>query len=161
MTIGPEPRMRIFSMSSRLGMRRDLLQEAVEEVEAVVRAGPGLGVVLDRAAGNVEQREALDGAVVEVQVRELRGAEVGLPAHGLVGVDGLLAARPEHREAMVLRGDLDAAGLEVLDRVVAAAVAEGQLEGLQAHRAAQQLMAEADAERRALADEAAQGRDDV
>src|SRR3954462_13078531 len=147
MTIGPEPRMRIFSMSSRLGMRSDLLQEAVEEVEAVVRAGGGLGVVLDRAAGDVEQRQALDGAVVEVQVRELRGAEVGLPAHGLVGVDRLLASRPQDREAVVLRGDLDAAGLEVLDRMVAAAVAEGQLEGLQPDRAAQQLMAEADAER--------------
>src|SRR5205807_4775642 len=31
----------------------DLVQEAVEEVEAVVRAGPGLGVVLDGASGDV------------------------------------------------------------------------------------------------------------
>src|SRR3954471_4996644 len=152
MTIGPEPRMRIFSMSSLRGMGGDLLQEAVEEIEAVVRAGPGLGVVLDRGAGDVEQREALDRPVVEVEVRELGGAEVGLPAHGLVGVDRLLASRPEHGEAVVLRGDLDAAGLEVLDRVVAPAVAERELERLQAHRAAQQLVAEADAERRALAD---------
>src|SRR3954462_2026434 len=147
MTIGPEPRMRIFSMSSRLGMGGDLLQEPVEEVEAVVRAGPGLRVVLDRPAGDVEERQPLPRAVVEVEVRQLRGAEVGLPAHGLIGVDRLLAARPEHREAVVLRGDLDAPGLEVLDRMVAAAVAEGQLEGLQPDRAAQQLMAEADAER--------------
>src|SRR3954452_5176867 len=156
MTIGPEPRMRIFSMSSLRGMRLDLLKEPVEEVEAVVRAGPGLRVVLDRAARDVEEREALHRAVVEVQVRQLRGAEVGLPAHGLVGVDRLLPTRPQDREAVVLRGDLDAAGLEVLDGVVAAAMAEGQLEGLQADRPAQQLMAEADAERRALADEAAQ-----
>src|SRR3954447_11712125 len=161
MTIGPEPRMRIFSMSSLRGMGGDLLQEAVEEVEAVVRAGAGLGVVLDGAPRHVEQREALDGAVVEVEVRQLRGAEVGLPAHGLVGVDRLLAPGAEHREAVVLRGDLDPAGLEVLDRVVAAAVAERELERLQADRAAQQLMAEADAERRALADQAAQRRDDV
>src|SRR3954468_18717524 len=141
MTIGPEPRMRIFSMSSLRGMRGDLLQEAVEEVEAVVRARPGLRVVLDRAARDVEERQALHRAVVEVEGRQLRVAEVGLPAHGLVGVDGLLAARPEDREAVVLRGDLDAAGLEVLDRMVAAPVAEGQLEGLQPHGAAQQLMA--------------------
>src|SRR4051794_26354928 len=152
MTIGPEPRMRIFWMSSLRGMGGVLLQEAVEEVEAVVRAGARLRVVLDRPAGDVEQREALDGAVVEVQVRQLRGAEVGLPPDGLVGVDRLLSAGAEHREAMVLRGDLDAAGLEVLHRVVAAAVAERQLEGLQAHGPAQQLVAEADPERRALAD---------
>src|SRR3954464_2014976 len=131
MTIGPEPRMRIFSMSSLRGMGGDLLQEAVEEIEAVVRAGPGLGVVLDGAPGDVEQRQALDRAVVEVDVAELGRAEVCLPAHGLVGGDGLLAARAEDREAVVLRGDLDAAGLEVLDRVVGAAVAEGQLERLQ------------------------------
>src|SRR4051812_39366977 len=134
MTIGPEPRMRIFSMSSLRGMRLDLLKEPVEEVEAVVRAGPGLRVVLDRAARDVEEREALHRAVVEVEVRQLRGAEVGLPAHGLVSVDRLLAVGAEDGEAVVLRGDLDTAGLEVLDRVVGAAVAEGELEGLQPHR---------------------------
>src|SRR3954471_6460672 len=101
MTIGPEPRIRILWRSSRRGI--DLLQEAIEEIEAVVRAGAGLRVVLDGAAGDVEQRQALDGAVVEVQVRELRGAEVGLPAHGLVAVDGPLAVGAEHREAVVLR----------------------------------------------------------
>src|SRR3954464_8345222 len=126
MTIGPEPRIRILWRSSRRGI--DLLQEAIEEIEAVVRAGAGLGVVLDGAAGDVEQGQALDGAVVEVEVAELGGPEVGLPAHRLIAVDGPLAARPEHREAVVLRGDLHAAGLEVLDRVVGAAVAEGQLE---------------------------------
>ena len=54
-----------------------------------------------------------------------------------------------------------APGLEVLDRVVGAAVAERQLEGLQADRAAQQLVAEADAAHRPLADELAHGLDDV
>src|SRR3954454_13805913 len=120
MTIGPEPRIRILWRSSRLGMRADLVEEPVEEVEAVVRAGAGLGVVLDGAAGHIEERQALDGAVVEVEVAERRGAEIGLPADGLVGLDGLLPARAEDREAVVLRGDLDAAGLEVLDRVVGA-----------------------------------------
>ena len=61
---------------------------------------------------------ALDRAVVEVDVRELRLAEVGLqPLPGLAA----------HREAVVLRGDRDPAGAQVLDRVVAAAVAEGSL----------------------------------
>ena len=45
-------------------------------------------------------------------------------------------------------------GLEVLDRVVRAAVAERQLEGLEADRAAEQLVAEADARHRHLADHA-------
>src|SRR5438045_3742587 len=109
MTIGPEPRIRILWRSSRRGI--DLLQEAIEQVEAVVRAGAGLRVVLDRGAGNVEERQALDGPVVEVEVRELGGAEVGLPAHRLVDVDRPAALGPQHREAVVLRGDLDAPGL--------------------------------------------------
>ena len=53
------------------------------------------------------------------------------------------------------------ARLQVLDRVVGAAVAEGQLERLQADGAAQQLVAEADAPHGLLADERAHGLDDV
>src|SRR5918992_2631531 len=96
--------------------------------------------------------EALHGAVVEVELLQLGGAEVGLPPDRLVGVDRLLAAWAEHREAVVLRGDLDLAGLEVLDRVVRAAVAEGKLERLEADRPAEQLVAKADAPDRNLAD---------
>ena len=62
---------------------------------------------------------------------------------------------------MVLRRDLDAPGLEVLDRMVGTAVPERELEGLQADRPAQQLVAEADAPHRPLADELADGLDDV
>ena len=51
-------------------------------------------------------------------------------------------------EAVVLRGDLDLAGLELLDRMIGAAVAELQLVGLAAHRERQDLVAEADAEHR-------------
>src|SRR3954469_22361802 len=113
MTIGPEPSTRMRSMSSRRGKP---LQETVEEVEAVVRAGARLRVVLHGRARNVEEVQALHGAVVEVQQAQLGGAEVGLPADGLVGVDRLLALRAEHREAVVLARDVDAAGLEVLAR---------------------------------------------
>ncbi len=146
-------------MSSRRGNVAS--QEAVEQVQAVVRAGAGLGVVLDGAAGHVEQLEALDGAVVEVDVRERGGAEVRLPAHRLVAVDRARAAGPEGREAVVLRGDLDAPGLQVRDGMVGAVVAEGQLEGLEADRAAQQLVAEADAPHGLDADELADGLHDV
>ena len=110
--------------------------------------GPGLRVVLDGAGARLGQPQALDGAVVEVEVGQLGGAEVGLPAHRAVAVDRALAARAEHGEAVVLARDLDAAGLEVLDRVVGAAVAEAQLVGLEADGAAEQLVAEADAEDR-------------
>src|SRR5438132_272215 len=121
MTIGPEPRMRILWMSLRRG---NALQEAVEQVLAVVRARPGLGVVLDRAPRDVQQLESLDRAVIEVHVRERRGAEVRLPADGLVGLDGPRAPRSKRCEAVVLRGDLHAPRLQVLDRMVCAAVPE-------------------------------------
>jgi hypothetical protein len=62
---------------------------------------------------------------------------------------------------VVLRGDLDLPGREVLDRVVRAAVTERQLEGLEPDRAAEQLVAEADPPHRHLADEVADGVDDV
>src|ERR1700709_200184 len=96
MTIGPEPRIRMRWMSSLRGMPSDprlrRVEEAVEEVEAVVRAGARLGVVLDRGRGDVEQRQPLGRAVVEVDVRQLGGPEVGLPAHGLRTVEALGAA---------------------------------------------------------------------
>ena len=74
-----------------------------------MRAGTGLRVVLDGGAGDVAQDQALDRAVVEVEVRELGDAVVGLPADRLVAVDPRLAARSLDREAVVLRGDVDPA----------------------------------------------------
>ena len=61
---------------------------------------------------------------------------------------GLLEQLRVDREAVVLRGDLDLAGLEVHDRMVRAAVAELELEGLAAAGEAEDLVAEADAEDR-------------
>src|SRR3712207_7518873 len=51
---------------------------------------------------------------------ELRGAEVGLPPHGLVDADRVRPARAHHREPVVLRRDLDPPRLDVLDGMVAA-----------------------------------------
>src|SRR3546814_4348723 len=51
-------------------------------------------------------------------------------------------------EAVVLAGDLDLPGLQVLDRVVGAAVAHVHLLGPGAERQRQHLVAEADAEHR-------------
>src|SRR5919109_661744 len=128
MTIGPDPISKILWMSPRLGITPTLprrarslvaarrrssrrlrhLQEAVEQVARVVGAGAGLGVVLDGRAGDVAQDQPLDRAVIEVEVRELGGAEVGLPAHWLVTLDRPLPSGAHDREAVVLRGDVDA-----------------------------------------------------
>ncbi|MPM56949.1 hypothetical protein SDC9_103766 [bioreactor metagenome] len=54
---------------------------------------------------------------------------------------------------MVLRGDFDFAGQQVLDRVVAAVVPELQPSALRAGGDSEQLVAEADAEQRNLADQ--------
>ena len=94
-------------------------------------------------------------------MRELCRAELRLPAHRLVGLDPRLAVGPLHREPVVLRRDLDPARLEVLHRVVRTPVPERELEGLEANRPAQQLVPEADAHHRALADHLAHGVDDV
>ena len=126
-----------------------------------MRTGAGFGVVLDGRAGHVLESEPLHGAVVEVDVRQLGGPEVGLPAHRLVVFDRLGPARSEHGEAVVLAGDLGPARGQVLDRVVGAVVAEGQLVGLEADRPAEQLVAEADAVYRELADQTPHGLDDV
>src|SRR3712207_3909849 len=98
MTIGPEPRTRIRWRSSLRGTG-DLLHELVEEPERVVRTGSGFGVVLHAAGGDVEQPDALDRPVVEVEARELDVPEVGVDA------DRRLLEAPLDREAVVLRGD--------------------------------------------------------
>src|SRR3954451_7846854 len=99
MTIGPEPRTRILWRSSLRGMGLlDRADEVVEEPERVVRAGAGLGVVLDAAGGHVEQPDALDRPVVEVHVGQLRLPDVAREA---------LARRAGDGEAVVLRGDGD------------------------------------------------------
>src|SRR6478672_10768620 len=114
MTIGPEPSTRILWRSFLRGTV-ELPQELVEQAERVVGAGSGLGVVLHAARRDVEQPDALDRAVVEVHVGQL-----GLPEIALQALAGLAL----DREAVVLGGDRDAAVAQVLDRMVAAAVAE-------------------------------------
>src|SRR5215212_3027059 len=106
-------------MSSRLGIRQ--FQDPVEEVAGVVWAGSGLRVVLDRGAGDVFQQQSLHRAVVESEVGELGGPEIGLPADRLVGLDPRVAIGSLDREAVILRGDLDPARRQVLYRVIGAA----------------------------------------
>lgn len=75
--------------------------------------------------------QAGDCVVVQVDVCHL---DVRRQA---VGSDG---------KSMIVRGDLDLASSEILDRLVTAAMAEFELVGLASKRFADQLMAEANAE---------------
>src|ERR1035437_7493171 len=74
---------------------------------------------------------------------------------------GLGGAGPQDGEPVVLAGDLGPAGSQVLDRVVGTVMAERELVGLQAHRPAEQLMAEADPVHGALAHQLADRLDDT
>src|SRR5512140_548501 len=82
--------------------------------------------------------EALVRSVIQVDMRNLDPGFVQR-----LRVDG---------EAVVLRGDLDLAGQKILDRVVPPAMTEFQLEGLPTQSQSNELMTEADAEDRLLAD---------
>ena len=90
--------------------------------------------------------DALDRAVVQITMRhfEHRGQI-------LFG----------NREAVVLRRDLDPAGVEVLHRLVRAAVAELELERRGPASQRQQLMTETNAENRRLPQQAADGFDRI
>ena len=76
----------------------------------------------------------------------MRATRPAIGAHDPVGVS--LPPGRVDREAVVVARDLDHAGLEVLDRLVHASVAERHLERAAAERDAEQLMTQADAEDR-------------
>src|SRR5262249_4398772 len=88
------------------------LDEAAEEIARVVRAGRRLRMILHREGGLTLDRQALDGAIVQVHVCHL----------------GAVAERVHvDHEAVILRRDLDLAGGEVLHRLVAAVMPELEL----------------------------------
>ena len=141
---------RIERRSARLGMIDPSNAGGMSGRQVVVRLTPGsgrtdsrvhgagrcLGMVLDREHRAVLEPDALDGAVEQRAVGDLDIA-------GQAGIG--------HGEAMVLAGDLDLAGGQVLDRVVGAMMAERHLLRPAAERQPQHLMAEADAEHRRAA----------
>ena len=108
-----------------------------------MRAGGGLGVVLHRepqhAAVVVAQFQTLDHLVVQADV-----ADPGQP----VRRTRLPVQRRVDREPVVVGGDLHLAGGQVHHRLVDAAVPVRQLVGAETQGAAEQLVAEADAEER-------------
>ena len=139
MTIGPEPMTQTHSRSRlrRHQRLRSSSTQLLEDRPGVVRARAGLGVELHRARTQLREVEALDRPVVEGDVR------------GLVGVRGL------DREAVVLARHEHPPAAPLEHRVVRAAVAERELERPVSGREPEQLVAEADAEDRDAAEQAA------
>src|SRR5689334_5777435 len=107
------------------------LDEAGEEADRIMRPGRCLRMKLDREGLLLRDLKALARSVVEVDVRRAGPA---------------LERRDIDREAVVLRRDLDAAGREIFDGLVHAAVAEFQLVRARPDGQGQELVAEANAE---------------
>src|SRR5690625_3989268 len=142
MTIGPEPitstelrsvRLGILLVSSCGGVCRGgaEVDEPVEQVGGVVGSGRGLGVELRAEGWQVQAAQTFDDVVVEAVVTDLDPAVVRF-----WGVEGL-PRRGGDGEAVVLAGDLDSAGGVVHHRLIDAAVAEGQLVGVETQGSAE------------------------
>src|SRR5581483_12239517 len=97
----------------------------------IMRPGTRLRMTLEAERRAIGQREALQRAIEQ---RDMRYARVGRQR---IGIDG---------EAVVLRSDQHAAGIEILHRMIGAVMAEWHLARLRAQREPHQLVAEADAE---------------
>ena len=141
MMMGPEPMIRMRWRSLRRGISESCwpgvrhahqFDEVVEEIERIVRAGRGFGVVLHAERRVVAVTETFERLVVEVHV-----SEFDVEAFERIGID---------REAMIVRGDLDLLRELIEHRVVGAAMSEFQLVGFTASGKTHELMAEADAE---------------
>ena len=110
------------------------LDKFVEEIAAVLRPGRRFGMVLHAESPVAHALDALDGSVEQVDMRrDKRSIDEAVLRHGV---------------GMVLRGDLDFIRRKMLDRMVAAAVAEFQLIGLCAVGHGQDLVTQTDPEDR-------------
>src|SRR5947208_1523424 len=125
--MGPEPITIAVLTSWRLGTAPppcrglrplELRHEILENVLVVPRPRVGLGVVLDGEDRHLPMGHPFHGAVVQVHVGDLEFR--------------LRQGRRIDGKAVVLRGDVDPAGAEVLHRLIPAAVPELQLERLPA-----------------------------
>src|SRR2546430_11164081 len=106
-----------------------------------MRPRRGLGVILHGQHRLALVPETFQRLVVEIDVRVLDLVRVQR-----IGID---------RKAVILRRDLHAPAAKILDRMIAAAMSELQFVRAAAEREAEELMTEADAEDRHLADEMA------
>src|SRR5258706_4935525 len=108
------------------------VDERVEQIRRVMRAGAGFGVILHAKDRQRAMAESFDGVVVEIQMRH--HAAFGFQRFSL------------DRKTMVLAGDFHATGIQILYRLISAAMAEFQLECVGSDRPSQQLVPKADAE---------------
>ena len=120
--------------------------EIAKEVEAIVRTWRGLRVALDGKNGQFSVVQALDAIVVEVEASDFEATwqRVGRNA-----------------PAVVFRGDQDPVAGAFLDRLIGPTVPELEALNFRAKSQAENLVAQADAEDRLLANEALTGRDRV
>src|SRR6185503_12066610 len=141
MTTGPEPMIRTdagfvvtWGPSSRgRGLERG--NEPVEHRDRVEWTRCAFGVVLDRLDRELDVPQALDRAIVEIDLAHPEAAVARQRlAHDL--------------DLVVLRGHLDVASVEVADGVIRAVVAEPQPARLGARGSPHDLMPEADPEQR-------------
>src|SRR5262245_16042676 len=116
--------------------------ERIKQVSGIVGAGRGLRVILDGKDWQALVAKALDGAVVQVDVSY----------DSALGLQRLLI----DREPVILAGDLDPPGIQILDWLISATVAELELVSRCPDRAAKELVAEADPEDRYFPDRAEQ-----
>src|SRR5215472_17133362 len=133
MTIGPAPMIRMLSMSVRLGILGHQPDKTLEQVMAVLRTRARLRVIL-----HVEHRLAdyPQSLVAVVEEREMRRLDI------------LRQAFRVNDKPMVLAGDLDLAGLQILDRMIRSSVTARHLAGSAAERQCQHLVTETYAEDR-------------
>src|SRR5271169_6150854 len=144
MTIGPAPMIRMLSMSVRLGIRRHQRDEPLEQIMAILRAWARLGMVLHRKHRLADNPQSFIAVVEERKMGRLDAARqtIGL-----------------NDKAMILAGDLDCAGQQILDRMIGSAMAARHFAGAPAERQRHQLVAEANPEYRlARIDQVAQYR---
>src|ERR1700709_1639148 len=121
MASGPAPMMRRDLMSVRFGICSGLLahhgDEPVEQMMAVARTRARLGMVLHREGALRGRRAAFVAAVEQADMGD---------------ADALGQRLVVHREAVILAGDLDLSGREILHRLIGAAMAEIELVGARA-----------------------------
>src|ERR1700735_1799024 len=106
-----------------------------EQVARIMRPRRRLGMVLHGKKWHSRSLQSLYGVVVQIEMRKYRAS---------------LQRFVVDREAMVLRGDLDAPRAKIHHRMIRAMMPEIELVGLAAQRQPEQLMPEADAEHRLL-----------
>ena len=146
MTMGPEPTTRIVCRSVRRGMALLRGLRPGDGARACVRGrrwnrcrlslGPGAASGwnwTEKASRPTARRPSTERSFRLTCVTSARGRVEAAVGHGVV---------------VVLAGDLDATGGQVVHGVVGAVVAERQLDRGGAERAGQQLVAQADAEQR-------------